>query len=140
MEAPQKRVVVVYWKNKKDNPFEVYSSLKNFCMTHDEHNYNTLSNYLSKRKIAFENDKVRIERKQIISKPFAVNEGKVRNIVPVVRKVLLKEADESLHDLEYWLSKPPFERISAVTHIISQSLKRDQRMDKGEILKRKLKL
>ncbi len=108
-------------------------------MTHDEYNYNTLSNYLSKRKVAFENDKVRIERKQIISKPFAVNEGKVRNIVPVVRKVLLKEADDSFHDLEYWLKKPPFERISAVTHIISQSVKRDQRMDKGKIVKRKLK-
>lgn len=140
MEAQQKRVIVVYWKNKKDNPFEVYSSLKNFCITHNEYNYNTLSNYLSKRRIAFENDKVRIDRKPIISKPVTVHEAKVRNIIPVIRKVRLKEANDSFHDLEYWLSKPPSERISAVTYIISQSIKRDQRMDKEKIVKRKLKL
>jgi hypothetical protein len=140
LETSQKRVIVVYWKNKKDDPFEVYSSLKNFCITYKEYNYNTLSNYLSKRKIAFENDKARIERKQIISKPISRHEAKVRNIVPVVRKVLLKEANDSFYDLEYWLSKPPFERISAVTQIISNSIKKDQRMDKGKVVKRKLKL
>lgn len=140
LEAQQKRVIIVYWKNKKDNPFELYSSLKNFCTAYKEYNYNTLSNYLSKRKIAFENDQVRIERKQVISKPLIVHQTKVRNIVPVVRKVLLKEADDQSNDLEYWLNKPPLERISAVTQIISQSIKKDQRMDKENIVKRKLKL
>jgi hypothetical protein len=135
-----KRIIVVYWKNRKDNPFEAYSSLKNFCIAYKQYNYNTVSNYLSKRKIAFENDRVRIERKQIISKPLLVDETKVRNIVPVVRKVLLKEAEDYSSDLEYWLNKPPLERISAVTHIISQSMKRDERMNKEKIVKRKLKL
>ena len=139
MEARSKTVIVVYWKNKKDNPFEVYSSLKNFCITHNTYNYNTLSNYLSKRRIAYENDQLRIERKQIISKPL-VNETRVRTIVPVVRKVLLKEANDQFNDLEYWLNKPAVERISAVSHIIAQSIKKDQRMDKEKIVKGKLKV
>jgi hypothetical protein len=82
-----KRVVVAYWKNKPENPFEVFSSLKNFCLTYKEYNYNTLSNYLSKEKIAYDNKDVHIERKVIISKPVEKMEP-FRNIAPVVRKVL----------------------------------------------------
>jgi hypothetical protein len=134
-----KRVVIVYWKNNIDNPFQVYSSLKNFCQSYIEYNYNTLSNYLSKRKIAFENDKVRIERTIVISKPPLENIVPVRNIVPEVRKVSLKEADDAANDLDYWLSKPPSERVAAVTYIISQSLHQGERMDKQKILKRKIR-
>lgn len=134
-----KRVVIVYWKNKVDNPFQVYSSLKNFCQSYIEYNYNTLSNYLSKRKTAFENDKVRIERSIVISKPQSENVAPVRNIVPVVRKVLLKKANDAANDLDYWLSKPPSERVAAVTYIISQSLHQGQRMDKQKIIKRKIR-
>jgi hypothetical protein len=140
LEVQPKRVVVSYWKNKKNNPLEVYSSLKNFCIANKEYNYNTLSNYLSKRKIAFENDWVRIERKSIISQPVSVHEPKVRSIVPVVRKVSLKEANDQFNDLEYWLNKPPLERISALTNIISQSIKKGQKINKQKVVKRKIKL
>lgn len=139
MEPAQKRVVVVYWKNKNDDPFEVYSSLKNFCLTYKQYNYNTLSNYLSKRKVAFENDQVRIERKQVVSKPVTLPEGEVRSIVPIVRKVLLKEANDAVRDLAYWLGKQPKERLSAVTSIVLQSVEKGQRIDKEKIVKRKLK-
>ncbi len=69
-----------------------------------------------------------------------VHKPKVRNIIPVVRKVQLREANDKLNDLEYWLSKTPVERLAAVTEIIFQSMRPDQRMDKGKIVKRKLKL
>lgn len=137
--SQNKRVVIVYWKNKVDSPFQVFSSLKNFCQSYIEYNYNTLSNYLSKRKIAFENDKVRIERTIVISKPPLENVALVRNIVPEVRKVLLKGANDAGNDLDYWLSKPPSERVAAVTYIISQSLHQGQRMDKQKIIKRKIR-
>jgi hypothetical protein len=53
------RVIIAFWKQKKDQPIEVLSSLKNFCAGHPAFNYNTVSNYLSKEKIAFENDALR---------------------------------------------------------------------------------
>jgi len=140
ISVPQtKRVIIVYWKSKQENPFEIYSSLKNFCLSYEAYNYNTLSNYLSKRKVAFDNEQVRIERKPIISKPVSKDVSPVRNIVPVVRKVLLKEANDAENDLDFWMQKPSKERISAVTYLVSQSLKSGQRMDKRKIKKRKLK-
>lgn len=140
MEPQLKRVIVVFWKKRNDNPFEVYSSLKNFCLTYKQYNYNTLSHYISRLRVAFDNDELRVERKQIISKPALESVPEIRNIVPVVRKVLLKEANDAENDLDYWLSKPAKERISAVTQIISQFIERDQRMNKGKIVKRKLRL
>lgn len=59
-------------------------------------------------------------------------------IVPVVRKAILKEIDEEYEDMLYWLSRPPHERIAAVTELISNSLKPGQRMDKTVVIKRKL--
>jgi hypothetical protein len=64
-----KRVVVVYWKNQPENPIEFFSSLKNFCLSYLEYNYNTLSNYLSKAKVPYETDKLRLERKIIFLQP-----------------------------------------------------------------------
>ena len=133
-----KRVVVVYWKNRPEDPFEVFSSLKNFCLSYPQYNYNTLSNYLSKGKIAYENKEVRVERKSIYLKPKAEKDVK-RTIVPVIRKVSLKDAEDYSHDLEYWLSRPAVERLAAVTTIVRQSLKKGQRMDKTKLERRKLK-
>jgi len=133
-------VIVVFWKERKEDPFEVYSSLKNFCLTYKQYSYNTISHYISGLRVAFENDEVRVERKQIISKPSEESSLKIRNIVPVVRKVLLKEANDAEHDLDYWLSKTAAERISAVTNLVSESIKRGQRIDKRKIVKRKLKV
>ena len=59
-------------------------------------------------------------------------------IVPVVRKVKLKDIDEDLENLHYWLSRPPQERLAAVTQLISFSLKPGQRMDKTVVCKRRL--
>jgi hypothetical protein len=68
MQAKQensRRVVVVRWKKLAENTLEVFTSLKNFCDSHPAYSYNTLNNYLSKKKIAFENEEIRIERKPI---------------------------------------------------------------------------
>lgn len=92
-----KRVVVAYWKNHPENPIEVFSSLKNFCLSYQDYNYNTLSNYLSKAKVPYETEKVRVERKNIFLQPKTSN----RKIVSVVRKVSLKEANDYEHDLNY---------------------------------------
>ena len=59
-------------------------------------------------------------------------------IVPVVRKAVLKEIDESYEDMLYWLSRPPRERIAAVTQLRAQSLKPGQRLDKTVLIRRKL--
>jgi hypothetical protein len=137
---PKKRVVVVHWKNKPEDPFEVFSSLKNFCLSYEDYNYNTLSNYLSKGKIAYDNQQMRIERKLVILKPKNNPDSAAkRSIVPVVRKVLLHEADDAKKDMNFWLSKSPLDRISAVTDLISDSMKKSKRLDKKKIVKRKLK-
>jgi len=130
-----KRVVLICWK--KQNQVEVFSNLKNFCLSYPQYNYNTLNNYLSKDKIAFENDLVRVERKEIIAKPKSnlMSSAGTRNIAPVVRKVSMKKADDSVRDLRYWLSQPVNKRAEAVTFLVSQMLKKGQRMDKTAINK-----
>jgi len=62
----------------------------------------------------------------------------IMKIAPVVRKAVLKDIDEELEDMQYWLSRPPAERMAAVTQLISKSLKPGQRMDKTFVVKRKL--
>src|SRR6202012_1849463 len=102
------------------------------------YNYNTLNNYLSKEKIAFENEDVRVERKSIISKPKPIAPtGTARSIAAVSRKVLMKDADDDKRDLEYWLSQPVKKRAEATTFLISQMLKKGQRMDKSIVNKNK---
>ncbi len=133
----EKRVIVVFWKKRTDSPFEVFSNLKNFCLSYMQFNYNTLSNYLSKAKRPYENEDVRIERKSIIAKPKPIS-TKVRAIAPVLRQVQMKNADDEQYDLEYWLSRPVKERAAAVTFIISQSLAKGQRMDKTKLIRRKI--
>ncbi|HEY8782842.1 MAG TPA: hypothetical protein VIM16_14555 [Mucilaginibacter sp.] len=59
-------------------------------------------------------------------------------IAPVVRKAVLKDIDEEYEDMLYWLSRPPQERIAAVTQLRSHSLKPGQRLDKTVVIKRKL--
>ena len=136
MESPtdqHKRVIVVFWKNDTSKPFEVFSNLKNFCLSYSQFNYNTMSNYISKAKIAYENSEIRVERKNVISKPKSASG---RKIALVVRKVMLKDANDEQNDLEYWLSRSVKERAEAVTFIISQSLKKGQRLDKTRLVKR----
>ena len=131
----KKRVVVAYWKSQPESPIEVFSSLKNFCLSYQEYNYNTLSNYLSKAKMPYETEKVRVERKNIYLRP-KISEGK---IMPAFRTVTLREANEYEQDLNYWMGKPLVERLAAVTFLVRQSIKKGQRMDKTAIIKGKLK-
>jgi len=60
-------------------------------------------------------------------------------MITVAKKGRLNELDESKEDLKYWLSRPVNERIAAVTFLISQSLAKDESMDKTLIRKRKLR-
>ena len=43
-------MVLVHWKKDASRPFEVYSNLKNFSLAHPQYPYDTLNNYLSKKK------------------------------------------------------------------------------------------
>lgn len=133
-----KRVVVVYWKARQENPFEVFSSLKNFCLSYQEYNYNTLSNYLSMEKTAYEDSVVRVERKDVYAAPKANADFK-RKIAPVVHRVSLEEADDYTRDVDFWLTKTPIERLSAVTFIVRQSLSKGQVLDKSQVIRRNLK-
>ena len=63
-----KRVIVVHWKRFAGTDIDVFSSLKGFCDSYPAYNYNTLNNYLSKKKIPFENDEIKIERQSLIQK------------------------------------------------------------------------
>lgn len=51
---------------------------------------------------------------------------------------MLKEAHDEGHDLEYWLTKSVAERAAAVTFLISQSLKKGQRLDKTKVVKKSI--
>jgi hypothetical protein len=137
----KKRVIVVHWKNKPENPFEIFSSLKNFCLSYKGFNYNTLSNYLSKGKIAYDNPEIRIERKDVILKPKQkVGPENQRMIVPVVRKVKIQAAQDAKNDLKFWLKKTALDRITAVTELVVQFNAPLKRMDKTKIVKRKMNL
>ena len=50
----------------------------------------------------------------------------------------LKDTAEELENLRYWLSRPPQERIAAVTKLIQFSLSPGQRMDRTVYTKRKM--
>jgi len=130
-----KRVVVINWKERRENPFEVFSNLKILCESYPAYNYNTLNNYLSKNKIPYENDEVRIERKMVQTTPVSK-----RKIAMIVRRVKMREHDEVKQNLNYWLSRPVAERLEAVTRLSSQLKERpNQRMDKSVYRKRKMR-
>jgi hypothetical protein len=136
-----RRVVLVHWKDRREEPYEVFSNLKVFSERYPVYNYNTLNNYLSKQRVAFEDDRVRVERKGLITKavvpgPIRGNEFKMER---VVRKVAMKGLDEGAENLEYWLSRSPVERLAAAAFIMGQSTKKGQRMDKTIVNKRKMK-
>ncbi|EEI94066.1 hypothetical protein HMPREF0765_0398 [Sphingobacterium spiritivorum ATCC 33300] len=62
---------------------------------------------------------------------------KQRNITPIVVKAPLRLQDQSAEDLEYWLKQPVIFRLRAVTFLVSQSLKKQEKMDKSIVNKRK---
>jgi hypothetical protein len=64
----RKRVIAVHWKRFGGTQLDIFSSLKGFCESYPSYNYHTLNNYLSKKKIPFENDEIKIERLPLIHK------------------------------------------------------------------------
>lgn len=129
-----RRVIVISWKPAGSKDFNIFSSLKILCHHYPKYNYNTLNNYLSKKKIPFENDEVKIERKIVYTKPTTV-----RQITAVAARVKMHGHDEEKQNLEYWLSRPVEERLEAVTRLSAQLKKRkNQRMDKS--VHRKIKM
>ncbi|RZJ79219.1 MAG: hypothetical protein EOO47_11435 [Flavobacterium sp.] len=66
-------------------------------------------------------------------------EPKLRKMAMVVSKFNMHEHDQSLEDLNYWLTKTPIERVRAVTYLVQQTLKYGQRMDKTKFKKIVLK-
>jgi hypothetical protein len=138
IKRAEKRVILMHWKTRPDCPVEVFSNLKLLCKSYPQYNYNTLNNYLSKAKIAYENDTVKVERLTVISRPLLIAPVS-RSIKPVVTRQPLKEFDENMQNMEYWLSRPAKERLAAVTFIISQTLEKGQQMDKTFVNARKLK-
>lgn len=138
--SPIKRIILVHWKHKSENKFEIFSNLKNFCLSYKNYSYNTLNNYLSKAKTAFDNEDVRVDRLQVILKPKRPKEGDwKRKIVPVIRRTNLKEADDEIRDHAFWMTKTPSERMYAVKSLNSQFYPTKKRMDKTKLVKRKMK-
>lgn len=89
---------------------------------------------MNKVKSITKNKQSRVEKISVSSTPIVT-----RSKTTVVSKQPLKDMDEKQQDLEYWLSRPVIERLAAVTFIISQSLKKSQRMDKTIVHFKKMK-
>lgn len=62
-----------------------------------------------------------------------------RKMAMVGRQISLKQPNQEIADLEYWLSKTPQERLRAVTTLIRQNMASGQRMDKTVTSKRQMK-
>ncbi|RZK50666.1 MAG: hypothetical protein EOO99_00380 [Pedobacter sp.] len=130
------RVITIYWKTQAR--LDIYSNLKNFCSAYPEYNYNTLNNYLSKKKIAYEDNFVKIERKPIFSKFSHVADFTDKMYV-VRKKVKINQEDEKEVDHLYWLSQPVQKRAQALTHLIHHYVKPGQKIEKVAVKRIKLK-
>lgn len=60
-----KYCIVVVWK--KNNTIEVYNNLKSFTNKFTVYSYDSISNYMSRKKEAFTDADVTVERKEIIT-------------------------------------------------------------------------
>jgi hypothetical protein len=136
-----RRVVLVHWKDRREEAFQVFSNLKIFTATYPVYSYHTLNNYLSKQREAFEDETVKVERKGLITKALVTAQvrGDGFKMERVVKKVAMRDLDEEAENLAYWLSKSPVERLAAAGFIVGQSMKKGERMDKTFVQKRKLK-
>jgi hypothetical protein len=123
------RVILTWWKERTDQPFVVYSNLRNFCKHYPEYNYNTLNNHLSKKKQPFENESVRIERIAVIGNAEVKLGSPEFRMQKVVRKVKMSDIDEDEERRAYWMSRPAVERIRAVS-FLSGHLRGNQKVEK----------
>ena len=92
--STRRRVIIVYWKGKENSCFEAFSSLRLFCELHPAYSYHTLNNYLSRRKVHFEDEYLRIERKKIIQSSVVrkTEQGPALTLERVVRKFPMHQA------------------------------------------------
>ncbi|WP_118953128.1 DUF6922 domain-containing protein [Taibaiella helva] len=67
LKSDRRRVVLVQWKHHGQEGIEIYSNLKHFCERHPGYSYNTISNYLSKKKVPFEDQDIVITRKPVLN-------------------------------------------------------------------------
>ena len=134
---PVKRVVLVYWKDNRTSAFEIFSNLKNFCLSYPDYNYNTLNNYLSKGRIPYDKPVVRVERMEVILKPKPTETADWnREIFRVVRKVKMKNATDEKRDARYWMTKLPRERMAAITFLNAQFFQPQLKMDKTKVVRK----
>jgi hypothetical protein len=126
-----RRVLLVQWKERDVDTFEVFSNLLLFCQSYPQYNYNTLNNYISKAKTVFENDFVRVERKELLTRPVPHPvETNMFRMSRVVRRTAAHGYDEKAEDLVYWLSKPAKDRLAAVTFISMGDMGWKKKMDR----------
>ncbi len=71
LHIPKRRVIIVTWKGENKST-EVFSSLKNFCLSYTQYNYHSLTNHLSKTDKSYENETIKIERAPVFTKPKGV--------------------------------------------------------------------
>jgi len=139
-QSHSRRVLLVHWKDRKEDSVEIFSNLLLFCESYPQYSYNTLNNYLSKGKIPFETERIRVERKNVfnraIKKETRASEFRMER---VARITSLHEIEEKLEDLEYWLSKSPNERLAAVTFISMGADGWSRKMDKTILKVRKMR-
>ena len=133
-----KRVVLVYWKKIDKAAFAVYSNLQNFCRLYPEYSYNTINNYLSKKGVPFEDEKVWIERLQVIDnktylQPQMVHEG-IQRVVQIRQQ---NAYDEDSERVMYWMSRPAWQRLAEVARV-SGHTSNHSRLDRRFVRKRKL--
>jgi hypothetical protein len=62
-----------------------------------------------------------------------------RRMALVGKKINLKDANQEMYDLDYWLTKTPQQRLQAVTFLIRQNMPTGQKMDKSVWVKREMK-
>lgn len=126
-----RRVLLVQWKKREENAFEVFSNLLLFCQSYPQYSYNTMNNYISKAKTIYENDLVRIERKELLTRPVLPPvEKSAFRMERVVRRASVHGYDEKAEDLAYWLAKPAPERLAAVTFISMGASGSKKKMDR----------
>ena len=131
------RVILLHWKNQPGNRVEVFSNLKLLCAHYPRYNYNTLNNYLSKSRKAYENEEVRIERMVVNRRPPQTIPG--REMVLTAERVKMRSHNEESQNKAYWITRTPSERLRAATKLSMQMLKKGQRMDRSRVVKRKIR-
>jgi hypothetical protein len=62
-----------------------------------------------------------------------------RKMAMVSKQISLKDTNQEVYDLEYWLSKTPHERLQTVTLLIRQNMAIGQKMDRTFCTKRFMK-